>query len=82
VVDKKYKSIPMHTITSKLPDNLYDRLEQLGRMIDRKKSYLIRKAIEGFLEEREDYYIALHRLEQKNPRISLQQLEAGDDLES
>ncbi len=72
----------MHTITSKLPDNLYDRLEQLGRMIDRKKSYLIRKAIEGFLEEREDYYIALHRLEQKNPRISLQQLEAGDDLES
>ncbi len=72
----------MHTITSKLPDDLYIRLDQLGRMIDRKKSYLIRKAIEGFLEEREDYYIALHRLEQKNPRISLRQLEDEADRDS
>ena len=71
----------MHTITSKLPDDLYDRLDQLGRIIDRKKSYLIRKAVEGFLEDREDYYIALHRLEQKNPRISLEQLEDDGDLD-
>ena len=72
----------MHTITSKLPDDLYDRLNNLGKIIDRKKSYLVRKAIESFLEEREDYYIALHRLEQKNPRISLEQLEADNDLDN
>lgn len=72
----------MHTITSKLPDDLYDRLNNLGKIIDRKKSYLVRKAIETFLEEREDYYIALHRLEQKNPRISLEQLEADNDLDN
>ncbi len=65
----------MHTITSKLPDDLYNRLNQLGKTIDRKKSYLIRKAVESFLQEKEDYFIALHRLEQKNPRISLEQLE-------
>ena len=45
----------MHAVTAKLPDDLYERLENLGKMIDRKKSYLIRKAVEGFLEEREDY---------------------------
>ena len=72
----------MHTITSKIPDDLYDRLNQFGETIDRKRSYIIRKAIESFLEEREDYYIALHRLEQKNPRISLDLLERDNDLEN
>lgn len=72
----------MRTITSKIPDDLYDRLNQFGETIDRKKSYIIRKAIESFLEEREDYYIALHRLEQKNPRISLDLLERDNDLEN
>ncbi len=72
----------MHVITSKIPDDLYKKLNQLGEMIDRKKSYLIRKAIESFLEERQDYYIALHRLEQKNKRISLEELDANDNLEN
>jgi RHH-type rel operon transcriptional repressor/antitoxin RelB len=72
----------MHVITSKISDDLYKKLNQLGEMIDRKKSYLIRKAIESFLEEREDYYIALHRLEQKNKRISLEELDANDNLEN
>ena len=71
----------MHAVTTKLPDDLYDRLENLGQMIDRKKSYLVRKAVESFLEEREDYFIALHRLEQKNPRITLAELEK-DELDN
>ena len=71
----------MHAVTAKLPDDLYERLENLGKIIDRKKSYLIRKAVEGFLEEREDYFIALHRLEQKNPRITLEELNE-DELDS
>lgn len=72
----------MHVVTSKISDDLYKKLSQLGEMIDRKKSYLIRKAIESFLEEREDYYIALHRLEQKNKRISLEELDTNDNLEN
>ena len=27
----------MHAVTAKLPDDLYERLENLGKMIDRKK---------------------------------------------
>lgn len=65
----------MHTVTTKLPDELFERLEKLGELLDRNKSYLVRKALEAFLDEREDYFIALHRLEQKNPRISLQELD-------
>lgn len=65
----------MHAVTTKLPDDLYKRLDKLGKTIDRTKSYLIRKAVEGFLDEREEYFIALHRLEQKNPKITLDELE-------
>lgn len=65
----------MHTVTAKLPDDLFERLEKLGEIVDRNKSYLVRKALEAFLDEREDYFIALHRLEQKNPRISLAELD-------
>ncbi len=65
----------MHTVTAKLPDDLFERLEKLGEIVDRNKSYLVRKALEAFLDEREDYFIALHRLEQKNPRVSLAELD-------
>lgn len=65
----------MHTVTTKLPDELFERLEKLGELLDRNKSYLVRKALEAFLDEREDYFFALHRLEQKDPRISLQELD-------
>jgi len=65
----------MHTVTAKLPDDLFERLQKLGEIVDRNKSYLVRKALEAFLDEREDYFIALHRLEQTNPRISLVELD-------
>lgn len=64
----------MHTVTTKLPAELFERLEKLGETVDRNKSYLMRKALEVFLDEREDYFVALSRFEQKNPRISLQEL--------
>ena len=72
----------MHTITAKLPDELNIRLDHLAQVIDRKKSYLIRKAVELFLEEKEDYFIALHRLEQNNPRVSLEEIERECGLEN
>jgi RHH-type rel operon transcriptional repressor/antitoxin RelB len=65
----------MHTITTKVSDDINNRLEFLSKTIDRNKSYLLRKAIESFLEEKEDYLIALHRLEQNGARISLEALE-------
>ena len=72
----------MYTITSKVSNDLYDRLGRLGKFTNKTKKGLVRKAIEHFLDDREDYFIALHRLEQKNSRVSLIDLEADNDLES
>ena len=54
---------------------IYNRLNNLDKIIGRKRSNLVKKAVGDFLEEQEDYFIALRRLEEKNPRISLEQLE-------
>ncbi len=72
----------MHTLTTKVSDPIHTRLENLAKTIDRNKSYLVRKAVEDFLEEKEDYLIAIHRLEQKGKRISLENLEKECGLES
>jgi RHH-type rel operon transcriptional repressor/antitoxin RelB len=45
------------------------RLDRLAREIDRSKSQLINKALEEYLEEYEDYLVALGRLNDKNDRI-------------
>lgn len=73
----------MHTISFKASDELNERLESLAGELDRKKSYIIRQAIEEFLEAKEDYLIALQRLSEDNPKdhISLEQLESKYDLE-
>jgi RHH-type rel operon transcriptional repressor/antitoxin RelB len=57
----------MHTITTKVSDDINTRLDILAKTIDRNKSYLLRKAIESFLEQKESYLISLHRLEEKGP---------------
>ena len=71
----------MQTVTAKLSDETNVRLENLAKVSDRKKSYLVRKAVEMFLEEKEDYFIALGRLEQQNKRYSLEYLEQHDEFE-
>jgi RHH-type transcriptional regulator, rel operon repressor / antitoxin RelB len=45
------------------------RLDRLARAIDRPKSQLINKALEEYLEEYEDYLVAIGRLNDKNDRI-------------
>lgn len=65
----------MHTVTAKIPNELFVRLENLAKISERKKSYLIKKAVENFLDDKEDYYIALKRLESKEINYSLEELE-------
>lgn len=48
-----------------------DKLNRLARETGRSKSYYVKQAIESFLEEREDYILALAVLERKEPRKSL-----------
>jgi len=44
-------------------------LEKLSKSIDRSKTYIVTKALAEYLEEYEDYLIALHRLNDKDDRI-------------
>ncbi len=61
------------------------RLARLADLTGRSKTYYVREAIEQFLEDREDRYIALQRLEEakrgKTETISLDELEKELGLE-
>lgn len=53
----------------RLPATTAKRLDRLARVIDRPKSQLIKKALEEYLEEYEDYLIAVGRLNDKDDKI-------------
>ncbi len=66
----------------RLPPEIEQRLEDLARRTDRTKSYYAKKAILEFLQDEEDYLLALARLEKNNPRLSLEEVERQLGLES
>ena len=53
-------------LSLKLPQDLENRLETLAKVTGRSKSFYIREAIIEYLEENEDGYLALERLNNKN----------------
>jgi RHH-type rel operon transcriptional repressor/antitoxin RelB len=65
----------MTLLSLRLPEDLYVRLDQLAKTTDRNKSYIIRRAIEEFLEEEEDYVVALSRLSANETHYGLQEVE-------
>tara|TARA_R110002095_G_scaffold171206_3_gene148768 strand:- start:70 stop:312 length:243 start_codon:yes stop_codon:yes gene_type:complete len=76
------KEKAMTTISVRLPDELNHRLDDLATEMDRKKSYIIRKALEEFLEEKEEYLIALSRLARNEKEYSLEEAEKALGLEN
>jgi RHH-type rel operon transcriptional repressor/antitoxin RelB len=62
-------------LTIRLNYDLENRLIALSQKTGRPKSYYVRQAIQAFLEEKEEYLLAISRLEKNNPRISLAELE-------
>ena len=56
-------------ISLRLPDNLLKPLDKLSETSERPRTYLIKKAVENYLEEYDDYQIALNRLHDKNDDI-------------
>ena len=56
------------SISVRLPDEMAMDLEDLSQTIDRSKGYIIKKAIEVYLEEYTDYLIAQERLNNKDDR--------------
>ena len=59
-------------LTVRLSARLETRLNKLAKRTGRPKSYYAKKALEAFLDEQEDYLIALSRLENKLPAIPLE----------
>ena len=57
------------SISLRLPDDVATQLDDIATNIERSKSYLIKKAIEQYLEEYVDYQIALDRLNDKDDEI-------------
>jgi RHH-type transcriptional regulator, rel operon repressor / antitoxin RelB len=65
-----YKEANMTTLISlRLPKNLLKPLDKLSANSERPRTYLIKKALENYLEEYEDYQIALTRLLDKDDKI-------------
>ncbi len=52
----------------RLPEDIAKRLDELARSLDRPKTYIVTKALREYLEEYEDYLVALHRLNDKDDR--------------
>ena len=58
----------MATLSLRLPDEIFQRLNRLTKKTRRTKSSFIQEIIEESLEDFEDGYAALERLNEKNAR--------------
>ena len=65
----------------RLPEKLEERLSKLSEETHRSKTYYVKQAIQDFLDEHEEHLLILSRLEKKNPRITLEEMEKRLDLE-
>ena len=59
----------------RLPDDLEQRLTLLAERTGRSKSFYARQALETHLDDLEDYYVAVQRLEERLPTIPLEEVE-------
>jgi RHH-type rel operon transcriptional repressor/antitoxin RelB len=62
-------------LTIRLPREIEERLEKLAQKTGRSKSYYVRQAILEHLDDLEDYYLAVKRLEAHLPAIPLDEVE-------
>jgi len=56
-------------VSVRLPEDVAKRLNELAKSIERPRTYIVTKALREYLEEYEDYLIAMHRLNDKNDRV-------------
>ncbi len=64
----------------RLPDEIEKRLDVLAQKTGRTKTYYVREAVVDHLDDLEDVYLALDRLEKPGKRWSLEDLENEIDL--
>lgn len=68
-------------LSVRLEPEIEGRLAELAAKTGRTKSYYVREAIIQFLEDMEDRYIAIERLEHPAKRWSLDELERDLDVD-
>ncbi len=68
-------------VAVRLPDYLENKLSNLSKKTGRSKSYYLKKALEKYLEDKEDYHLAVARLEENNPRISYEEIRKELELD-
>ncbi len=62
-------------IAVRLPPEIERRLKKLARRTGRTKTFYVREAILQQLDDLEDYYLAVQRLEENIPGIPLEEVE-------
>lgn len=65
----------------RIPQDIESRLQRLAQKTGRTKTYYAREAILRFLEDIEDEYLALSRIEKPTKRWTLEELEKNVDSE-
>lgn len=68
-------------LSIRISHDIENRLQQLAQKTGRTKTYYAREAILRFIEDMEDEYLAISRLETPTKRWTLEELEQGIDLE-
>ena len=69
-------------IAVRLPEEIEKRIAELAARTGRTKTFYVKEAIMEHLDELEDRYLALERLEHPGKRWTLDELEQDLDLES
>ena len=65
----------------RISQDIEGRLQNLALRTGRTKTYYAREALLRFIEDMEDEYLAVSRLETTTKRWTLEELEQGLDLE-
>jgi len=71
----------MITLTLNLPKKLETHLQYLETITKRDKSFYVKEALTRYLEDLEDLYVSLERLEKKEPTYTTQELLASLEAE-
>jgi len=68
-------------ITVRLDPEMEERLKRLAEETGKSKSFYVKQAIENYLEDREDYMLALSVLEKNEPRKTITEVRRELGLE-
>lgn len=57
------------SLTIRISEDTAKRLDALARSLERPKSFIVKKALETYVEEYTDYLIAMNRLNDKDDSV-------------